>query len=248
MIVQVIAMRFLLTLSIFLFFAGNLISQNDPIKKRKIDSLEMKLKTDSLRLFRFNKFRPFANIDNRNSFIIQKPVNFKGVQLGIIFKEYHVFGFGYYTMTQKSQRPIKAEEQTITYDRYLNLNYYTFFYQYVLLDKRFVEIDLPFEIGSGKYSLKLMDPVTHEVYRTNSRSIIPLGAGLQVVLKPVRWVGFCVMGGYRYVYEKSVNLNFNGLYYSFGLWLDIRQIYRDIKFYGPIKKKYKKAMHEIMAN
>jgi hypothetical protein len=75
-----------------------------------------------------------------------------------------------------------------------------------------------------------------------------MGAGLQLVLKPFRWIGFCAAGGYRYVADKNVKTNFNGLYYSYGLWLDVRQIYRDIKFYGVIKKAHKHAVHEIMMN
>ena len=62
--------------------------------------------------------------------------------------------------------------------------------------------------------------------------ILPLGAGMQFVFKPLRWLGVFVAGGYRYVAKINFNLNFNGAYYSYGAWIDIRQIYRDIKYYG----------------
>jgi len=113
-----------------------------------------------------------------------------------------------------------------------------------MIDKRFFEIDLPFEIGYGKYRLKSEDIATQQVYRNASESIVPLGAGVQLVLKPVRWIGFSTTGGYRYVNVKNPGLNFNGMYYSFGLWLDVRQVYRDLKYYGFIKRKYKEAMKE----
>ena len=239
-------MRFLLIFLFSFLSAGISIAQSDSLKKRKIDSLTVKFKKDSLHTFRFKTIRPFANYDNRNSFIRDKPVNFKGIQLGVMLNERHVFGLGYYTMTDESQRPLRTQEQAVAYNRYLNLSYYTLFYQFVLMDKRFLEIDLPFEIGAGKYTSKLQNPLTNEFSRINSKAIFPMGAAFQVVLKPVRWVGFSFMGGYRYVYDENVNLNFNGLYYSFGLWVDIRQIYRDIKFYGFVKKNYKKKVHEIM--
>jgi hypothetical protein len=241
-------MKFLLTFSLFLFFTGTLASQTDSIKKQKIDSLRLKFKADSARIYRFNKYRPYANIDNRNSFIRNKPVNLQGVQIGFILKEYHVFGIGYYTMTQQSQKPVKTNEDTRTLNRSLNLNYYTLFYQYVLLDKRFLEIDLPFEIGYGTYTLKFEDALTKDIVRNTSAPIVPMGAGVQIVLKPFRWIGFCTMSGYRYVADQNVNVNFNGFYYSFGLWLDVRQAYRDIKFYGSVKKKYKRAVNEILKN
>ena len=96
-------MRFFLAFLLLFVFAGNSIAQNDSIKKRKVDSLTFKLKKDSLHTFRFKTIRPFANYDNRNSFIRDKPVNFKGIQLGVMLNERHVFGLGYYTITQESQ-------------------------------------------------------------------------------------------------------------------------------------------------
>jgi len=90
------------------------LSQNDSIKKVKIDSLRLNLKADSLKLYRFNIFRPYANIDNRNSFLQKKPVNVKGGQIGVIINEYHVFGFGYYTITQESQRAQKIPRTPLT--------------------------------------------------------------------------------------------------------------------------------------
>lgn len=243
-------MKFSLTFCLLLMFGGSLLAQNDSIRKRKLDSLNTKLKKDSLRVYHFSKYRPFANYDNRNSFIGRKPVTFIGIQLGVIYKERHVFGFGYYKMTQQSQRLFKTQEGPVTYNRQLKLNYFTLFYQYVLLDSRFVELDLPFELGFGKFNLHLTDATSGDDFRRTSGSIVPTGAGLQVVLKPFRFVGFSVMGGYRYVYTKTEpgNLNFNGWYYSFGLFLDIRQIYRDLKFYLSVKKKYRIAKYEIEMN
>lgn len=88
-------MRFFLTLSLIGLYLGQAFSQNDSLKKRKIDSLTTKFKADSAHIFRFNRYRPYANLDNRNSFIRNRPVNFQGGQVGFIFKEYHVFGLGY---------------------------------------------------------------------------------------------------------------------------------------------------------
>ena len=241
-------MRFFLTFILSGLFARQAFSQNDSVKKRKIDSLTIKFKADSARIFKFNRYRPYANIDNRNSFIKNRPVNFQGGQIGFIFKEYHVFGLGYYTMTPNAQRASRRFNDSRTIDRYLLLDYATVFYQYVMLDKRFLEIDVPFEIGLGKFKNKQVDADNGTIILNQSGVIVPTGAGLQFVLKPFRWIGLSATGGYRLVLDKNVNVDFNGLYYSFGLWLDVRQTYREIKFYGYTRKDYRHALHDIMAN
>lgn len=239
-------MKFFIPLILTLFIFQISFAQNDSLKKHKIDSLTKKLSNDSLRTFRFKKFRPFLGLDNRKSFIKDKPVNFTGIQFGLIFKEYHTFGIGFYKMTEESKKPYKTKDNTRIINESITLNYSTFFYQYVLLNKRYLEIDLPFEIGLGKYNLKLEDSITKQIYRNITAPIIPLGAGVQFILKPFKWVGLSVTGGYRYVAEKNVNLNFSGFYYAIGVWVDFRQIYRDIKFYGFQKKKYRREVKAIL--
>ena len=241
-------MKFFLPVILCFFLAKKTIAQVDTLKKHKIDSLTKKLTKDSLHTFRFKKYRPFGNIDNRNSFIRDKPVNFTGFQLGVIYKEYHTFGLGFYKMTEQSQKPRAAKDGNHTITESLTLNYSTFFYQYVLVDKRFYEIDLPFEIGLGRYNLRYQDSLTKQVYKDFTAPIVPLGAGMQFIFKPVRWIGVSVTGGYRYVAKKNVNINFNGFYYSYGVWVDLRQIYRDIKYYGFQKKHYRREVNAILLN
>jgi hypothetical protein len=237
-------MRFSIAFILALFWIGNLSAQHDPVKKHKIDSLTAKLKADSLRTFRFKKLRPYANIDNRNSFIRNHPANISGLQLGVIVNEYHTFGFGSYKLNQASQKdaPIKNGY------RMNYLRYFTVFYEYVLLSHRYIEIDLPFELGVGNYNANIVDTLDMKKDRTISPGFVPLGSGVKINLKPVPWIGVTFMGGYRQVLERKINLDLSGIYYSFGIWLDLRQVYRDIKFYGFQKKKYKKAVHHILMN
>lgn len=236
-----------IALTCFLLAAAiGITAQVDAARQARIDSLSIKLKADSMRLYRFHTIRPYANLDNRFSFIRREPVNVKGGQVGIIFKESHAFGFGYYMITNQSERSARTTDSASTLNINLTLNYTTLFYQYLLLDHRFLEIDLPFELGYGKYTLKLQDSRSEVPFRTLSQSIVPLGAGVQLVLKPVRWVGVSTMGGYRYVSGWRPAPNFNGLYYSFGLWVDIRQVYRDVRYYGFIKRRYREQVKEVL--
>ena len=60
--------------------------------------------------------------------------------------------------------------------------------------------------------------------------------------------GISSMIGYRYIYKKETFLNYDGLYYSIGLWLDFRQIYRDIKYYKIQKRNYRKQINHVLYN
>jgi hypothetical protein len=79
-----------------------------------------------------------------------------------------------------------------------------------------------------------------------SSLICPIGAGFKFIVKPIKWVGISSMIGYRYIYKKETFLNYDGLYYSIGLWLDFRQIYRDIKYYKIQKRNYKRQVNNIL--
>ena len=73
------------------------------------------------------------------------------------------------------------------------------------------------------------------------------GVGPLVAFKPTKWVGIIGMVGYRFTSEKNTTLNFNGFYYSYGAWFDIRQIIRDYKYRWVKKHKYKAQVKAIMS-
>jgi hypothetical protein len=230
-------------LIVCMLLAGSLCAQNEITKKRKLDSLAEKLRNDSLRTYRFKKLRPYGNIDNRNAFI-RNPASIGGFQLGVIVNEYHTFGGGIYRLN-----PTTEKDALIRNGYRMNgLRYVTIFYEYFLLNKRFVEIDLPFELGIGRYDASLADTTRDTRQRNLAGAFIPLGSAVKLILKPVRWIGVSFMGGYRYALEKQRNLNLNGVYYSVGVWIDFRQVYRDIKYYGYQKKKYRQAVHRLQAS
>jgi hypothetical protein len=215
------------------------------IKQQKIDSLTIKFKKDSAHIYRFKNVRPFIAIDNRNSFIKNAPVNVKGFQLGVILKEKHTIGFGIYSLQNSSKQSLTAKnENNISTKRTLNLNYLTLFYQYVIIDKRFFELDLPLEVGLGGYHIKLEDTITHKIITDQKGGSLITSGGVNIILKPVRWIGISGTAGYRIALDKNPNVNFNGAYYSYGVWVDLRQIYRDIRFYGITRKKYKRHVKD----
>lgn len=234
---------------LLLLLAGDAFSQALlPSQIFAIDSLTNQLHKDSLHIFRFQKFRPYANIDTRNSFIRNMPINVFGVQLGTQINDKHVVGLGLYkTSTQVRDFTITTKnDKKINTQRDLSLSYLTAFYQYVLLDKRYFEVDIPVELGYGEYQLQLYNQQTGERFSQRKAGMLLCGAGPMVTLKPLRWVGISGMAGYRLTYEKNQNINLNGLYFSYGLWLDIRQIIRDTRYYLVKKPKYKKQIKALL--
>ncbi|MBA3680088.1 MAG: hypothetical protein H0W73_02710 [Bacteroidetes bacterium] len=236
-------MRYFLAVIIVLFLFENSFSQNDSIKKQKIDSLTKKLIVDSAHTYRFKKLRPYANIDSRNSFLTTNLTNLSGFQLGVIVNEYHTFGFGLYTLTKfsKTNTPLSAVSE---FNRF---GYINAFYEYFLLNRRYLEIDLPFEIGVGGFQAKLRDTSATGLSKIE-KWFVPLGAGVKFIAKPVRWIGISSMIGYRYIPYKQSLLDYDGLYYSLGVWVDFRQIYRDIKYLGLQKKKYRRDVQQVLLN
>ncbi|MBA3664283.1 MAG: hypothetical protein H0W61_08760 [Bacteroidetes bacterium] len=221
------------------------ISQINMARQKKTDSLLAKLKADSSHIYRFQKVRPYLSIDNRNSFINRQAVNFKGLQAGVILHEKHTLALGLYKMSQNSKRSVKTLDGVKTAERSVSLNYLTFFYQYAVIDKRYFELDIPLEIGIGGYDIKFQDTATGRIYKEIKGGIIPLGIGIQPVVKPLKWVGITFLCGYRFVASHTA-VNFNGLYYSIGLTLDIRQIIRDINYRGFKKKRYHSKLRVIL--
>lgn len=220
------------------------------------DSLKQKFQKDSAHIYRFKKVRPWLAIDERNSWIrntkgLQRiPVTIDGLQLGVILKEKHTVGLGFYSMNATSQKPVKISDQNskVTYQE-LVMRYSTLYYQYVIVNTRFFELDVPLEVGLGRYIYNLKDSAQTALLWREEGPIKLTGGGVRIILKPLKWIGVSGMAGFRIVgFNKRTNLNFNGAYYSYGVWVDLRQIYRDIKFYGFVRPKYRKKLKAFSSN
>ncbi len=207
-----------------------------------IDSLTKKLEADSAQTYRFKKLRPYLNADSRNSFNPTSLTNISGLQYGLRVNEFHTFGIGLYTLSRFS-----TNNKLINAVSKINrLGYVNVFYEYILLNKKYYRVTLPFELGAGGFQRRLLD--TLSTYTYTSKIFMPLGAGAKFIVKPIKWVGISSMISYRYIPYNQNLLDFDGLCYSLGIWVDFRQIYRDIKYYGVQKKRYRNKVKAILAN
>ena len=219
----------------------------DNIKQHKIDSLIAKLHADSSHIYRFRKVRPFFSLDNRNSFVKDAPVNVQGVQLGLILKERHTVGFGIYAIrTSARQKLTSKNEKNISANRTLSLNYLTIFYQYAFLDRRYFELDLPLELGLGSYNVRITDAVTNKTIVDRKGGTVIVGGGIGCTVKPLKWFGISGSAGYRYDFDNNPNVNFSGFFYSYGVWIGLGRIYRDVRYFGIKRKKCRRHIHYIL--
>ncbi|MBA2611107.1 MAG: hypothetical protein H0U95_03995 [Bacteroidetes bacterium] len=232
---------FLATITALLFLQIS-FAQTDTLKKHKIDSLTLKLEQDSIHTFRFKKLRPYVNIDSQSSFKSSNHTIMGVYQAGVIVNEYHTFGLGFYNLTNFSKNNTSIDALY----KVKQFSFVNIFYEYFLMNKRFLEIDTPFEIGVGGFQAQVNDSASNGI--NISKLFVPLGAGVKFIVKPVRWIGLSSMIGYRYIPYKQNILGYAGFFYSFGVWIDFRQIYRDIKYYGVQKKRYRRSVNSILAN
>lgn len=239
-------MRFLFALLILISAEGLTFAQKSTdLKQQKIDSLTEKLRKDSAFIFRPKYSKPYLRVENRYSFISKEPVNLAGFMAGVTLVERHILCAGYYTLNRLTQKSIDVtDENNVTRREYLILNYFITSYQYVLLNKRYLQINAPIEIGYGLYSTRTTDNFDNYL-KKSSGNIIPASAGFQFIVKPIRWLGVSCVGGYRHVIQqKNINLNFKGFYYSFGLWIDARHVIRYTKYYFK-KRGYREELEKI---
>ena len=229
-------MKFFTVFFLIVIASTPYFAQLDSVKVRQIDSLKVKLNADSLRTFRPKSFRFYAHIDNRTSFV--KPSNFNGYQLGFKLHETYTYGLGFYRLNQA-----EYVNSAISKGYQLrSLNYNTIFYQKILAKERYFEVDLLFEIGLGVYRARISDTLRADFNRRFTAGFIPLSSNIKFIAKPKRWIGISVALGYAKFLDKQKVLDFDGFYIPIGLWLDLRQVYREIKYYGFQKKRYR---HEV---
>jgi hypothetical protein len=234
--------RFILTGCFALGFFTFLSAQEVFLQK---DSLRLKYLKDSSYVYRNKKYRPYADIDQYQTFINDANVTLRGFSLGIRYNNTHVFALALHGIIPRDQRKAIARfRDTATVNEQLGLRYVSILYQYTLINNRYMAVFFPTQLGLGRYNITIDNASRTQRITTKSGGTIPASVGATLVLKPVKWVGVSGTGGYRMVLDRNPNLNFSGLFYGYGIWLDIQQIIRDVRFYGFVRPKYRRQSRE----
>jgi hypothetical protein len=209
------------------------------------DSLTTLLRRDSAHIYRQTLAKPYLKIDNRNSFILNQPVDFYGGMVGATFWNRHTLAVGYYFLDKKSRRPLQIDKLGSTRE-FIRLSYFNFAYQLVLFNKGHVQLQMPLEIGVGNAYLKRTETSSTVTVIHRAGRFIPYSAGIQVIGKITAWLGVSITGGYRYVVNDELQLRVNGFYYSFGIWVDARHLFRNYR-YSKARKHYRQIQQGVEA-
>lgn len=166
------------------------------------------------------------NLDFRNSFLKQQPVNVWGVNAGIQFgAKRHELTLGYYWLSYATY--LRLIDWRRNAAQRINLGYYTrtdlwfislLYWRNITNNQRWV-ISVPVEIGGGvAYALPHDLRQDNPIDRTKRDFFIPIQVGTYAQWKATRWVGVSAQLGYRYsIFRSDIKQNFNGTYYSVGV-------------------------------
>ena len=180
------------------------------------------------------------SLDNRQSFVQASAVHIIGVNAGIMLpnRRWRV-GLGGYTLSRsygdlyvyqiKNGKRTKKVVSTLTPQ--LDLTYFTPNISYVFLQRRWLEISLPVAFGLGRSHYT--ETNQYDQLQTDTRGLFfPVEAGVNVLVKPFRWVGVSGSVGYRKsVFEIDYKEDFDGLYFSYRLNVFVGAIWRDWQAY-----------------
>lgn len=215
------------------------ISQNKD--KRKL-TRENYIK-DSIRIYTPKKIYPQIALDNRKSFIRNSPVDIRGIYTGILYKSRYKFGIAYYELDSQSRANIKLKEKQSPAVRDLDLYFGSINFEYLVIDRRYIKLGFPINLGFGFYNLNIYDDRKENLLYHSVGNFIPLSIASEIAKKPFRQFGLTTSIGYRKVIShRESRIDFDGLFYSYGLVVDLKEIIKDLRWLKA-KKRYKKALH-----
>ncbi len=179
-------------------------------------------------------------LDNRQSFVQSSAVRIIGLNAGLVLpnRRWRI-GLGAYTLRRNyadlyvyQVRNGKRTKKIVdTFTPQLDLTYFTPNASYVFLQRRWLEISLPVGFGLGRSHYNETDGAGNTQNSTRGL-FFPVEAGLNVLIKPFRWVGVSGSVGYRKsVFEVNYKEDFDGMYFSYRVNIFVGAIWRDWRAY-----------------
>lgn len=212
------------------------------LKDSTYQLLREKYLADSIKICKPEIIRPQLGLDNRKSFIRNSPVDINGYFAGILYKRHYRFTIGYYQVENQSKVNKRVLNHQVVNVRDLELYYTTFNFEWFVLNRRYLRLGFPVDLGFGFSNLSIYNENKTKLLYHTSGNFTPISLGTELTIKPLRWFGISGLFGYRKILRNTEeNIDFNGLFYSYGLTADIKEIIKDFKLYR-LKKRYKKAL------
>jgi hypothetical protein len=180
-------------------------------------------------------------LDNRESFVKNTPVKIHGINVGIKYRKRYRIGLGFYTIRKNYQEHtyVSVQDHSDTLFPLLNLYFLTPNFAYTFYNSRWVELSAPLEVGLGNSHLSIQN-TSDVVVKDKSSLFMPVSAGLSVLVKPTRWIGFSILAGYRKsLMEAGAKGDFDGWYYSYRVNIFLGNILADYRQYVGKKRQHK---------
>jgi hypothetical protein len=195
---------------------------------------------DSIQIMKGKLIRPQFKFDNRLTWYEGQTLVINGFDVGVLLKDKLRLTLGYYKMNDDLNAFRKTIDSVDT-GSLIKMNYGSINSEFIYKDTRFFSLGMPLEIGVGQNSLNYKNFKTDEIYKVESGILVLTYFGLSASFKPIRWIGLKGIVGYRKTVINQVKaFNFDGVFTSVGLNIDVQEIIRDIRMFK-LKKKYKRG-------
>ncbi|MBA2612166.1 MAG: hypothetical protein H0U95_09350 [Bacteroidetes bacterium] len=199
---------------------------------------------DSTYIVRVKLVRPQVKIDNRTIFFKGQRVSLSGIDAGVLLKEKLRITLGYYWLNNN----LSAYQKTIEgvdYDRQLKMNYGSINTEFIYKNTRYFSLGMPLDFGFGNNELRYKNSITGEVQSKESGFVFLTDFGLSLAFKPIRWIGIKGIVGYRKtIFNQVKDFHFDGPFTSIGIYIDVREIIKDVKMFK-LKKRYRKNTNQL---
>jgi hypothetical protein len=188
---------------------------------------------DSLRIMRPRPVRFQFKFDTRTSFVLDRSMTMNGYDAGILVNGKLRLTLGYYHLDHTWS--VAADEGEIRQKLVMHMG--TLNTEMLYVQRRFLSLGFPLEPGLGYYRLstelqadgRSMDHLEGIVAFSNF--------GLAATFTPIRWFGLKGMIGYRKaILSSEKRFDFNGVFSSIALNIDMQEAFRDIRMYRLLKK------------
>jgi hypothetical protein len=195
---------------------------------------------DSIKIMQVKLVRPQFKLDNRVTWYKMQTLAITGFDAGVLLKDKLRLTLGYYRLSDD----LNAFRKTIDSNdvgRLIKINYGTLNTEFIYKNTRFISLGMPLELGFGHSDLKFKDFTNDKIYNRQSGFLAVAQFGMSATFKPIRSIGLKGIVGYRKtIFNQVKEFNFDGIFFSLGLNLDVREIIKDIKMYN-LKKRYRRG-------
>jgi hypothetical protein len=207
------------------------------------DSTEAVFLRDSIKLATPKLVRIQARLDSRASSFQGTEVNIYGYYIGAMIKSKLSLGLAYYRIS--TVLPAKKVINGVNTGTSLVVNCGSFNSELIYFNRRYISLGFPLEFAVGQYNLTNTITDDNSVISQQIKFLAFINFGLSATFKPFQFIGLKLMAGYRKsIYPEEKVFEFNGVYSSLGLYVDVADIVHNIKMYK-LMKRYNRVKNPL---